>query len=41
MKLLVPFKLDEKYMKIGREIIGEANIIWFPETGDADGPFSC
>ncbi|MCL5929880.1 MAG: hypothetical protein M1123_01165, partial [Candidatus Thermoplasmatota archaeon] len=36
MKLLVPFKLDEKYRKIGREIIGEENIIWFPETGDAD-----
>ncbi|MGC8561774.1 MAG: 2-hydroxyacid dehydrogenase [Thermoplasmata archaeon] len=36
MKLFVPFKLDEKYMKIGREIIGDDNIIWFPETGDAD-----
>jgi glycerate dehydrogenase len=36
MKLLVPFKLDEKYMKIGREVIGDENIIWFPETGDAD-----
>ena len=36
MKLLVPFKLDEKYRKIGRDIIGEENIIWFPETGDAD-----
>ena len=36
MKLLVPFKLDEKYRKLGIEILGKENIIWFPETGDAE-----
>ncbi len=36
MKLLVPFELEEKYKEIGREIIGENNIIWFPEKGNAD-----
>ncbi|MEM0136735.1 MAG: NAD(P)-dependent oxidoreductase, partial [Thermoplasmatales archaeon] len=36
MKLLVPFELDEKYKRIGREIIGDENIIWFPKTGNAD-----
>lgn len=36
MKLLVPFELDEKYKKIGREILGKENILWFPESGDAE-----
>ncbi len=36
MKLLVPFDLEEKYKKIGRDIIGEDNIIWFPESGKAE-----
>ena len=36
MKLLVPFRLDEKYRKLGIEILGKENIIWFPDTGDAE-----
>lgn len=36
MKLLVPFDLEEKYKNIGRDIIGEENIIWFPEDGKAE-----
>ncbi len=36
MKLLVPFELEERYKKIGREIVGSENIIWFPDKGIAD-----
>ncbi len=36
MKILVPFELEEKYMRIGREILGNENIIWFPANGSAD-----
>ncbi len=36
MKLFVPFELEEKYKKIGREIVGSENIIWFPDEGKAE-----
>jgi glycerate dehydrogenase len=36
MKLLVPFELDEKFKRIGREIVGNDNIIWYPDDGAAE-----
>ncbi len=36
MKVLVTFLVDEKVKKIGNEIIGKGNIMWYPNIAPAD-----
>lgn len=36
MKTLVTFEVDQKYKKIGNEILGKDSIIWYPDTEEAD-----
>lgn len=36
MRLLVSFDLEERYKTIGSEILGEENVIWYPEDGEAE-----
>ncbi|MGC8599232.1 MAG: 2-hydroxyacid dehydrogenase [Thermoplasmata archaeon] len=36
MKVMVTFPVNERYRNLGREILGNVEIIWYPERADAD-----
>lgn len=36
MKVLVPFEVNDRYKKIGNEIVGEENILWYPQADQAE-----
>jgi len=35
MKLLVPFPIEDRFKEIGTKVLGEGNVIWHPNTGEA------
>jgi len=36
MKTLVTFPVEDRYKRIGNEILGEENVIWHPQSGKAE-----